>query len=155
MSKEKRDKIMRCVYIPEEEGVAIAIFRFLATTLAIAIVLPGALKHNDNSFVLSFTVFVFARLVDTIKGMCLHRGFAFAVHSLECVLDVCALGLFFFKMSLIMTGQTMVEIESVCSYVVLAASSMYVFSDLLFCMLVILSVHRERIMAANFALKNN
>ena len=135
-----------------EDGVCFSIFRFLATVLAVAIVLPGVFLADNSSFVLSFAVLVFARLVDSVKGAVVRKGVMQVFHSLECLLDIGSLGCFFFYMALFMNMK--ISDGHVCNYMMIVASAMYVFSDFFFCMLLFRDYYRTRQMAAVLAAAN-
>lgn len=60
-----------------DEKVSIPIFRFLFTVLSLAIIIPSMWESDYRVLTLSFAVFSFSKVVDSVVGLLQQRNVFF------------------------------------------------------------------------------
>lgn len=114
----------------------------MVTVVSVAILLPGAFSGDYKAVILSFTVLLFSRLVDSTGGIADWIGLSSILHALECVIDIGALGLCFYYLAALMGDSVDTSSGSniplsgngeSCLYTVIFASAFYIATDIFFC----------------------
>lgn len=81
------------------ERISISIFRFLFTILSLAIIVPCMWGSDYAVLTLSFTVFSFSKIVDSVDGILQRRNVFFLLYVIECFISIIAVSFCFFYLS--------------------------------------------------------